>query len=191
LSAGSPFAILIEQVRQGSEEAARELYERYGPLLVQVVRRQLSKQLRPKYDSQDFTQAVWASFFALPAQDCNFASPEALVAFLTRMARNKVTSAVRQRLITTKYNVNREQSLNGSAAFLLADQPAPLPRPSECVAAEDTWERLLAAAPEPRRRILIMLRQGKSHREIAAVMGIDEKTIRRLLERLRTNLALP
>src|SRR6202022_1858906 len=90
---------------------------RYGHHILHVVRRKLHSKLRPKFDSLDFGQDVWASFFAAEPHDQRFESPSALAAFLAQVARNKVAEAFRTRLQRQKYNLNRENSLDGSAAF--------------------------------------------------------------------------
>src|SRR5271170_5545939 len=102
------FACLMQRVSAGSQDAARELVERYGAHILRIVRRNLNRRLRAKFDSADFVQAVWASFIALPLDRYNFEQSEALVGFLFHLARNKVVEAVRQRLQTQKYNINRE-----------------------------------------------------------------------------------
>ena len=108
-SSQDDFATLMEQARAGSQSALRDLVSKYGAHVLRVVRQKLNKALRPKFDSQDFVQAVWASFFAVLPDRYSFDRPEDLVALLTEMARNKVVDAVRQRLLTQKYNVSRER----------------------------------------------------------------------------------
>ncbi|MCA9151905.1 MAG: hypothetical protein KDA92_21530, partial [Planctomycetales bacterium] len=54
------FSHLLEQVRQGSDEAAWDLVETYGPHVLRTIRRTLSREIRGKFDSDDFAQAVWA-----------------------------------------------------------------------------------------------------------------------------------
>src|SRR5947209_4307143 len=98
------FQALIQRLREGDAEAARTVYERYGEDIIRVVRRRLSRKLRSKFDSLDFVQDVWASFFARRPPENIFASPEALFAFLARVAQHKVIEATRQRLQTQKYN---------------------------------------------------------------------------------------
>src|SRR5438128_1259056 len=107
---------LLDKARQDSEMSAREIVERFGPYILRAVRRRLNKKLRSKFDSVDFVQAVWASFFALPSDRLQFAEPKELIDFLMGLARNKVVDAVRQRLETQKYNVNRELPLFDSTA---------------------------------------------------------------------------
>ena len=53
---------LMRSVREGSEDAARMLFDRYAPHIRRVVRRKLHQKLRPQFDSVDFVQDVWASF---------------------------------------------------------------------------------------------------------------------------------
>src|SRR5438067_8349510 len=90
------FFALMERLREGSEDAARTLIERYGRHLLYVIRRNLDERLRAKFDSLDFMQDVWASFFVRPPPSQIFATEEAFFRFLLAMARNKVHEAVRR-----------------------------------------------------------------------------------------------
>jgi RNA polymerase sigma-70 factor (ECF subfamily) len=182
------FQDLMQRVRQGNEQASRDLFDRYGPHVLRVVRRRLHKKLRPKYDSDDFVQAVWASFFTDMPEERSFEQPEALVAYLARMAQNKVVSAFRHRLQTAKCDVDQERSLNDSTAFPADSLPARQPTPSQYVMADEEWDRLLARQPPPYRLILQLLREGRTHAEVASAVGINERTVRRLLRKLHPGL---
>ena len=178
------FRQLMERVVAGSEEAAAQLLDRYGPAVLQAVRRRLSRQLRSKFDSLDFVQDVWASFFANPPSERRLHRPEMLVAFLTQVAKNKVIDATRQRLHGVKHNVNLEQSLDNSTLGGPGAVPAQQDTPSEAVSRDEEWVRLLNAQPIVYRRILILLREGKKPAEIAKELQIHPRTIRRVIERL-------
>jgi RNA polymerase sigma-70 factor (ECF subfamily) len=178
------FNALLQRMRAGEPDAARELLERYGRHILYVIRRRLDQKLRSKFDSVDFLQDVWASFFTQPPEKHHFDSPEALFAYLTAMARHKVADAARQRLIYQKHNVNREHSLDGSYRWQAQGVPAPCPTPSEEVSGQEQWERLLEGRPQLQQRILTMLRQGHTHAEIAGALDLNEKTVRRLIQRL-------
>jgi len=183
------FQELMQRLRQGSDGAARELLHRYGPHIKHVVRQRLHRKLRPKFDSMDFTQAVWASFFADQARLCSFDSPETLTKFLVALARNKVVEAVRQRVQSDKFSIARELPLEwgrpGNEAVLI---PALQPTPSQFVMAEEEWDRLSEGQPPQKRQILNLLRQGYTHQEIADKIGVNEKTIRRLVRHLHPGL---
>lgn len=69
------FASLMQRVREGSQDAAHELFQQYGPHILRIVRRKLHKTMRSKYDSSDFVQAVWASFFAIEPAQYHFEAP--------------------------------------------------------------------------------------------------------------------
>src|SRR5438552_15677561 len=124
-------ADLVRRLQQGCDEAARELVEKYGPYLLRVVRRRLHPRLRTRFDSADFVQAVWVSFFANRAELRSFQRAEDIVAFLARMAQHKVTEGVRQQLGTGKRDLTREQSLDDSAVVgHLSELAGPGPTPS-------------------------------------------------------------
>jgi RNA polymerase sigma-70 factor (ECF subfamily) len=183
------FESLMERVRAGDEEAAREVYERYSEPVRRVVRRWLEHRLRRQYDSADFVQSVWASFFQIPAEGYLFPNPRSLVAFLSRLAYNKVIDTMRSKDTTARRAV-REQSLDAPATA--ADSvslgqalPASTHTPSQYVAADERWQRLLRDLAPKERRVLELLREGHSQVEIADNLDMDRKAIQRLLDRLR------
>jgi RNA polymerase sigma factor (sigma-70 family) len=189
------FAALMERVRAGSQEAARELYDRYSDAVRRVVRLRLEERLRRQYDSADFVQSVWFSFFRTPAQDYTFPTPEALVAFLAQMASNKVSDTRRKSLGTQRRGDGREESLDATPApgqdqVLGETLAAPTHTPSQYIMANERWQHLVDGLPPGHRRILEMLREGHSYAEIADLLGMDRKIIQRLINRLR-EIAFP
>jgi RNA polymerase sigma-70 factor (ECF subfamily) len=183
------FQDLLQRARDCCDESARELVDRYGPHILRVVRRRLNKRLRSKFDSVDFVQAVWASFFALPIGKYHFERPEQLVEFLVGLARNKVVDAVRQRLVTQKYNVERELPLFDSAVKDGLDLAARGPTASQVAMAKEEWERVKDVQRTRDQRILDSLGTGLNLQEIAHEIGVSEKTVRRVLRRRATGFA--
>lgn len=173
------FALLMQRVAAGSEGAARELVERYGSFILRIVRQKLARSMRPKFDSIDFVQAVWASFFALRAHGFAFQRSEALVAFLVQIARNKVVEAVRQRLQYQKYNVNRECHLDQSGAF--ETFAACEPTPEDIAIAREEWNNLLESQPVKYQQILRALRDGETQKDVAEQLGVTDRTVRNVL----------
>ena len=80
------FCRLMGRVGEGSEDAAWELVARYGEQIHRTVRRVLNIKLRSKFDSLDFVQLVWKSFFQVRNKCDRFHRPEELAAFLVTMA---------------------------------------------------------------------------------------------------------
>ena len=52
--------------------------------------------------------------------------------------------------------------------------------------ASEEWDRLVQGRPFHHVRILEMLRQGYTHAEIAAELGFNEKTVQRLIQKIKT-----
>ena len=102
---------LLARIRNGDEGAARELLTRYEPKIRLVVRRQLPRLLRSRFDSLDFLQSVWGSFFHKIQTGSNDLEEEQnLITFLAWAARNKVIDEYR-RAATQKQDINREERL--------------------------------------------------------------------------------
>jgi RNA polymerase sigma factor (sigma-70 family) len=172
---------LLDRVHAGCPEAAQLLHQEYGAHIVRAVRRRLPRLLRPKFDSLDFVQDVWASFYRAPH---NFNSPEHLVAFLTRVAQAKVIDATRQGLQTLKRDVRREESLD--APQIEATPKKVFAReatPSENAIGNELWERLLEGQPLAYQKVLMHLRDGQTQEQVAAELNLHRRTVHRILAR--------
>ena len=181
------FRKLMDEVRAGSEYAAVQALELCGDHIYRAVRRKLNRALRPRFDSQDFVQAVWVSFFRHRSQVVKFEKPEELIAFLTRVAGNKVIDECRHRLQTQKANVNRECSMDDD----LAQCAVPIgrePAASQVAIAKEQWDRMIEGLPLRYRRILELRAQGETQKKIAELLNVDERTVRRVLRRLGSRL---
>jgi RNA polymerase sigma factor (sigma-70 family) len=181
---GGDLRAFLARIRAGDEEAARELLTRYEPKVRLVVRRQLPRILRSRFDSLDFLQSVWRSFFRrMQAGPDDFEDPRHLVAFLARAAQNKVIDEYR-RACSRKQDVHLEEPLwaEGSRPRELV---AETDSPSEVAEAREAFSRLRDLLPEDRRAILELKVQGLSSQEIGVRLGLSERTVRRVLEDLR------
>ena len=101
----------LARIRDGDEDAARELLCRYEAKVRLVVRRLLPRLLRSRFDSQDFVQSIWGSFFRrIKTSPTELENTENLVGFLARAARNKVIDEYR-RASSRKQDMRREESM--------------------------------------------------------------------------------
>ena len=180
------FTALMERVRQGCPDAIRKMLDRYGGYIRQVVRQRLHQRMRTQFDSLDFQQDVWASFFGGDPNRYQFDCPQALVRYLSEMAHNKVVEMFRQQLLSPKRDLNRERSLDRLHFEEVAPEVAArYPSPSQVAMANERWQHLLAQQPPHYRRILELLRQGHTHAEIAQQLDLDPRTVRRFLNALK------
>lgn len=176
----SEFHQLIERISAGSEEAIWEFIETYGPHIQRVVRRRLNHNMRAKFDSIDFVQMVWASFFSDLHKIAEMRNPNELIMFLAKMAQNKVAEETRRRLKLQRYNVNRERPLMDSD---LTD-PQSIRRydtPSHHLIAKERLQQITNGSSRRDRRIVSMRLNGATYKEIALELGLHERTVRHIV----------
>jgi RNA polymerase sigma factor (sigma-70 family) len=180
------FRDLMLRVRAGSEDAAWELVERYGGYIRRAVRRVLDHRMRTKFDSLDFVQLAWQSFFRMRDQIDRFERPQHLVMFLAGVASNKVRMEARRRLATEKYGGGREvpmwhlspdrEGLNSSNG--------PDPEPVSVAIARERWERLIEDQPAHCRQMIQLRLQGHTLGEIGSLLNVDKGNVQRFLKKL-------
>jgi RNA polymerase sigma-70 factor (ECF subfamily) len=179
---------LLARIKNGDEGAARELLCRYEPKIRLVVRRQLPRLLRSRFDSLDFLQSVWGSFFnKIQTGPNDLDEEQSLITFLAWAARNKVIDEYR-RAATQKQNIHREQRLESKSdqdVYLAAGDT-----PSQLVQAHETYDRLRELLPEDRQVILELKAVGYSSKEIGDRLGVSERTVQRVLEDLKERARL-
>lgn len=181
----SEFRRLVERYRAGDPDALARLYARYGGVVRAAVRRRLPDRLRKEYDSVDFVQDVWASFCTLPPDQTRFDSPDALGGYLATVARNKVADVCRRRYGTAGYDVTRERPLVRAADGADVPLPGREATPSQCAIAVERLDALAARLPAAHRQIVTLLRAGHTQGEIAELMRMSERHVRRVVDRLR------
>src|SRR5262245_45362173 len=179
----SDFVRLMARVQAGDADAAKTLYEDYGPYILRAVRRRLAERMRSQFDSMDFAQDVWASFFATSADRYDLTNPARLIGLLTAIARNKVIAAVRQRVEAQKRGLKIENSLE-TQLDRGAHLPGPQQTPSQILMDREAWSAVLANQPPVYRCILLMLRKGKRPETIARELKISIRTVRRVASKL-------
>jgi RNA polymerase sigma factor (sigma-70 family) len=179
-----PLDDLLDRLRQGDNAAAERLYRAFEPYLRKVVRRQLPRQLRSKFDSADVVQSAWATFLQrFHDASWRFAGPAQLRAFLATVTRNRLTDRIRHfhAALEHERSLDQKEIANVSAS---AD-----PRPSELARADDLWRRMLALCPPQHHELLRLKRQGWRLEDIAARTGLHEGSVRRILRQLARRLA--
>ena len=196
---GPTFQDLMQRIRAGDQRAAWELLDQYGAYLLHVIRQNLPARLRPKFDSTDFFQNVWASFFRQPQVFQRFDGPKDLLNYLRGMARNKLTMESRRRFGTAKYDVNRESSLDDVKSSSDGEGVRALqepmddrrPTPSYVAMVREQWDHWMARQSPQNQRVVDLRFRGASFDEIATELKINEKTARRVIESLVQELDPP
>jgi RNA polymerase sigma-70 factor (ECF subfamily) len=149
-----------------------------------VVRRQLNGSLRPKFDSADVVQSVWADLLdGFKRNGWKFKTANDLRAFLVRATMNRFIDHVRRHRSAveheTKTDVNVLRTLPAEA----------WPTPSEEAQAQDVWNKMLSLCPPKHREVLVLRRQGMRSDEIAKHTGLHGASVRRILCELAAKMA--
>ncbi len=174
------FRTALEEVRGGSPDAIWKFIEKYGPFIRRIARRNLDTRMQSKFDSIDFVQMVWVSFFRDPRKIQSFQGPNDLYRYLGKVVKNKVCNEHRRRILSAKYDVARECALQES------EDPADLLEltPSQIAIAREAWQRLIDGEPVRNQDIARLRLGGATFVEISRQLGINEKTVRRVIDRL-------
>jgi RNA polymerase sigma factor (sigma-70 family) len=179
-----PIDELLDQLANGNVEAAGVLFAAYAPYLRALVRRQVSDQLRAKFDSADVVQSVWVQVVRQLGRDGWSIEDEArLRALLATIARRRLLTRVRKHA-----NDLAPDQPNEADVETLPEHR--LPRPSEVAQADDMWARMLDLCPPEHHTVLVLRREGLPLTEIASRTGLHEGSVRRILRRLARELAL-
>jgi RNA polymerase sigma factor (sigma-70 family) len=183
---------LIARAKAGDETAIREFLSRFEPEVRMMVRGRLPRMLRTQFDSMDFVQAVWQSFFAdlRSSSSRQFENVHHLRGFLAGVARNKVYEEHRRLTRTKKHALAREQSLyvrRGSREVELA-LISPEPTPSQAVQASDRLAQLVARCSPLEAQVITLRHQEMTFDEIARRTGVSERSVRRIIDEARERM---
>jgi len=169
---------------QGDVEAVAAMFAAYAPYLRAIVRCQMSDQLHGKFDSVDVVQSVWVHVLRQIGRDgWQITDERQLRGLLATIARRRLISRVRHHASDVGSTEPLADSLD---AFPKINQP----RPSEIAQAGDMWETMLDMCPTEHRAVLLLRREGLSIPEIAERTMLHEGSVRRILRRLASAMAL-
>ncbi len=177
--------VLVDRCRTGDPEAARLLFERYVDRLVAVARRRLSQPLTSRVDPEDIVQSVFRTFFGrLKGGQFQLDQQNDLCKLLVRITVNKTLRQVAFQK-AAKRDPGQEAHPSDADHEQVLQLLAREPDPEEAVAFLDQLEHFLAQLSPEERRILEMRVQGYSNEDICKELGIYDRKIRRVLERIR------
>jgi RNA polymerase sigma-70 factor (ECF subfamily) len=176
---------LLDRLTQGDARAAEDVFVAYEPYLRMVVRRQLSRGLRAKFDSVDIVQSVWADLLSgFRDRRWTFQDADHLRAFLVEVTKNRFIDRLRQHAAA----MERERPLSAGGMDALAEPQAT--RPSQLAQAGELWDQMVAACPPAHLDILQLKRHGCSLDEIAAQTGFHKNSVRRILYELARRMTV-
>jgi len=188
MSAHPSFDNLMAQLRDGQNEAAAQVFQRYANRLIELARRQLDPKLLQKVDPEDVMQSVFRSFLIRNAagQFAEFQSWENIWAMLVVMTQRKCGRRT-DYFHTARRDVRRElpASMPGQDSSGNLGLTAEEPTPSEAAMLTETIEQLMSELPARQRDIVTLSLQGYQPAEISTQLRCTERTVYRALERVK------
>lgn len=182
------FADFLKQLKEGDDDAARRLLERFARQLVALARRRVDGRFKHKVDPEDVVQSAYKSFFYRYAEgNIDIGSWNGLWGLLTIITVRKCMERVAYHR-AEKRDATREVSASQRDPASSLDMLSREPTPTEAVELTETVDRLLAGLSEPERLIVELSLQGYSTREISKRLNRAERTVRLLRERVRNRL---
>jgi len=176
---------LLDGWRPDDPVAARQLVDRYLDRLVALARRRLSQRLASRVDPEDVVQSVFRTFFCR-AREGKFQikDQDDLCKLLMRITVHKVLKQVEHHTAGKRdphLEIEQGSRTLERMQALLAKEPTPEAE----VLFLDQLEHLLSKLQPKERKILEMRMQGYNNEEIAGELDVSERTIRRVVERMR------
>jgi RNA polymerase sigma-70 factor (ECF subfamily) len=187
--AGQPsFDDLMTHLRDGRNDAAAQVFQRFANRLIVLARKQLDPKILQKVDPEDVMQSVFRSFLARTAagQLGEFNTWDNLWAILVVMTRRKCGRRTdyfyaARRDVRRETPTNSTEDDNASAVEIPDEEPTP----HEAAVLAETVELLLSDLQGRQREILTLSLQGYTPVEISTRLKCTERTVYRVLDRVK------
>jgi DNA-directed RNA polymerase specialized sigma24 family protein len=202
MSSVGSVTLCVQQLRSSDsrerDEAARVIWERFGPRLQALVRRHLDNRIRRREDEQDILQSMYASFCLGQLEGkASPASREELWKLLVRITMCKVVNTA-HRHHAARRDVRRERTESpernpaGSLFpnWMLEHVDQAKPSHEEMVAVLEEVERLLQGLNEEMRRIVLWKLDGFTNAEIAKMIGRTVRSVELKMQLIRKRVEL-
>ncbi|MDX2035320.1 MAG: sigma-70 family RNA polymerase sigma factor [Isosphaeraceae bacterium] len=174
------------------DEAARRIWERYGPRLLNLVRDRIDRRLHARIDAEDVAQSAYLSFCARQDPERPLGDRVELWRFLAHIAVRKVCNAANHHRATM-----RDYRREAAAIDVLQTRGLDfgIPEPCDGTATEPDGAAVVAEMidslpTEELRRIALWRLEGRSNSEIAKLIGRTVRSVEIKLQRIRACLSV-
>jgi RNA polymerase sigma factor (sigma-70 family) len=182
---GDEWSTLVAGLRAGDPQAARTFWQQYGAMLHEVADRRLAPMLRRRVAAEDVVQSVCRTFFRrVQGGELVLEDAERLWHLLCAIAIAKTREQARYHG-RQKRNVHAQVGLEPAEAGDLVDAT---PSPESALVATEI-EGAIDGLDEDERQVVLLKIADLTNEEIAERLGCSERTVRRLISKVREQLA--
>lgn len=172
---------LVEMWRSGSQDAVRVLLARYEVRLVALVASRLNRKYRDGIAPEDVVQSAMGSFFRVTRVDAN----PSIKLENTASAWNILATFVRRKLARALERETAFKRGGGRNRVSLDHLETDLSTNPSVTEANELLDEIHSLLNSDHSRVLELLLENKTQREIAEQLGVDERTIRRRIKSMQ------
>ena len=187
------FAELNARLRAGHESAAEQVYASYANRVVGLARARLPAKLARKISPEDVTQSAFRSFFARHRAGQferlgGWNELWRLLAHITARKCGRKIEEYRSQRRDVGREVHLQADVDGAGDGAGLEIPSPEPTASKAAMLDEVVEVILRDLEARDRRVVELALDGWRPSEIAGEVARCERTVRRVLEKLRRQL---
>ena len=177
----------VRRLVEGDEQVARQFWDQYGIRLQGLAAEYLSSRLSRREGPEDVVQSVCRTFLRRArVGQFDLADSESLWRLLCAITLTKIRQKARFHR-RQKRGFDREERLEADRAGK-REFAAPDPTPVEAAEFADELQQLLAALDEEERQLVELKLEQYKNAEIAEKLACSERTVRRILKRVQSQL---
>ena len=174
---------LVRSIRDGDNDAANDLFERYVSKLSNLAGRQLASELKGRLDSEDITQSVFRTFFRrIGNGQYDVPEGESIWKLLAVITLNKIRSV-------GSYHRAAKRDIRKSSATELSTLGNAISTNEDALRILHlTIEDVVGGLPEKQQQIIHLRLEGHDVATIAEKSGRSKRTVERVLQGFRADL---
>jgi RNA polymerase sigma factor (sigma-70 family) len=181
----------VRQLVEGDERVVAEFWDLYGARLQRLADKHLAARLQRRLGPEDIVQSACRTFLRRAQRgEFHLSDVESLWRLISAITLTKVRQKARyhsrdKRAIDREAHRNADtDSQPGLEQYVSTGEPSP----EEAADFADQLEHLLSEMDEEEKQLVQLKLQNHTNLEIADHMGCSERTVRRILSRVKSRL---
>lgn len=180
---------LLQRWRDGDENAATEIFERYVNRLCALARTRLSSRMKRRVEAEDVVQSAYRSFFRRAGDNYALEKQGDLWRLLAAITINKIRGQVefhtaKKRGVYLEESMLADQSMIRVPPEVISEEP----KPDDAAVMVEELSDLMSKLDQTQRTIVELSMQNMSVEQIAEKVQRSERTVRRTIQQVREDL---